>query len=138
MTSSLSAKLARYAVVGFLTLAIYMIAAKAADQLGLAPTWQASLAFISAVVVNYLLQRSWVFADSRPVASSLPRYVVMISIGYAINLVAVEALASRIPITIALLLGVVPVVISNALLNFLWVFLNGDAQCIAQPALKKR
>jgi len=132
------ARLARYAVVGFLTLAIYLLVAKGAGRLGLPLSWQVSLAFISAVVVNYLLQRSWVFADSRPAASSLPRYVVMISVGYMVNLTALEALAPRLPMTVALFLAVVLVVLCNALLSFTWVFLNRDAQGAARPALKKR
>lgn len=136
MASSLPAKLARYAVVGFLTLAIYLLVARAAGRLGLALSWQVSLAFVSAVVVNYLLQRSWVFADRRPAASSLPKYVVMISVGYVVNLVALEALAPRIPMTVALLVAVVAVVISNALLSFTWVFLNRDTRA-ARPALRE-
>jgi putative flippase GtrA len=134
----MAAKLARYAVVGFLTLAIYMIVAKAGERLGLPSTWHVSLAFISAVAVNYLLQRSWVFADSRPAASSLPKYAVMISVGYIVNLAAVETLAPRVTMTVALLVAVVLVIISNALLSFTWVFLNGDAKGTARPALKKR
>ncbi len=106
MKSSLPAKLARYAAVGFLTLAIYLLVARAAGRLGLALSWQVALAFLSAVVVNYLLQRSWVFADSRPASSSLPRYAVMISVGYLVNLVALEALAPRMPMTAALIVAV--------------------------------
>jgi putative flippase GtrA len=138
MAPSLFAKLARYAAVGLLTLAIYLIVAKAGERLGLSITWHVSLAFISAVAVNYSLQRSWVFADSRPATSSLPKYAAMISFGYAVNLFAVEALASRVPMTVALLVAVVLVVVSNALLSFMWVFLNGDAQGIAPHDLKKR
>jgi putative flippase GtrA len=132
------ARLARYAVVGFLTLAIYLFVAKVAARLGMALSWQASTAFISAVVVNYLLQRSWVFADSGPVASSLPKYVVMISVGYVVNLVALEALAPRIPVTVAMLVAVVVVVISNALLSFAWVFLDRGARTVRTDLRKDR
>jgi len=132
------AKLMRYAVVGLLTLAVYMAIAKAAGGLGLASTGQVSVAFISAVAVNYVLQRSWVFADARPATASLPKYAVMICVGYVVNLFAVEALASRVPMTVALLAAVVLVVISNALLSFTWVFLNGDAQGKTLLASKKR
>ena len=132
------AKLMRYAVVGLLTLGVYMGIANAAGRLGLTSTWQVSVAFISAVAVNYVLQRSWVFADARPARASLPRYAVMISVGYAVNLFAVEALAAHVPMTVALLAAVVLVVISNALLSFTWVFLNGDAPRKTVLALKKR
>jgi putative flippase GtrA len=138
MASSSTAKLARYAAVGFLTLAIYLVVGKTGERLGLATTWQVSLAFISAVGVNYLLQRSWVFADSRPARSSLPKYTVMISFGYLVNLLAVHMLAPRMPMTIALLVAVVLVVISNALLSFTWVFLVRDTQEVNRLALKER
>jgi putative flippase GtrA len=136
MSLSLFAKLARYAAVGLLTLAIYLSVAKAAGRLGMTLSWQASMAFISAVVVNYLLQRSWVFADCRPAASSLPKYVLMVSVGYMVNLAALEALTPRIPVTVAMLVAVVVVVISNAVLSFTWVFLDRDART-SRPALRK-
>ena len=137
MVLSTLGKLARYAVVGLLTFAIYIATAAVAGQLGLRRTWQVSLAFFCAVVVNYMLQRSWVFGDTRRATASLPKYGVMICVGYLVNLLTVEALASRMPMTIAMFVAVVLVVISNALLAFTWVFLNGGANGITRQAMKK-
>jgi putative flippase GtrA len=131
MVPSLIKKIARYATVGILTLSIYILVAKASGLFGLSLPWQVSLAFISAVVFNYLLQRSWVFADSRPVIASLPKYVAMVCVGYVVNLLAIDAMAPRISMTMALVVASALVAMSNALFSFTWVFLNGDARGVA-------
>lgn len=118
-------KVVRYTTVGILTLAIYILVAKAGGLFGLSLSWQVSLAFISAVVFNYASQRSWVFADSRPVAASLPKYVAMVCVGYVINLLAIDAMTPRISLTAALVGASVLVSISNALFAFAWVFFIG-------------
>jgi putative flippase GtrA len=123
MRQGMMAKLARYAVVGLVTLAVYLITGRLAQGLEIAMVWQASLAFTAAVTVNFLLQRAWVFADSRPAASSLPRYAVMISVGYVINYLALASLSPHLPLIMAQLFAVCLVVISNAVLAFSWVFL---------------
>lgn len=137
MASSQIKKVARYATVGLLTLAIYILVAKAGGRFGLSLSWQVSLAFISAVIFNYLLQRSWVFADSRPVAASLPKYVAMVCVGYAVNLLAIDAMTPRISLTTALVAASVLVSISNAVFSFAWVFFIGDVDGIARPPLRK-
>ncbi|NPC55459.1 GtrA family protein [Caenimonas soli] len=124
MTALLSIKLVRYAVVGALTLAIYLACGEVAHGLALPLIWQASLPFIAAVAFNYVLQRVWVFEDSRPTASSLPKYGVMIVIGYVINLLALVALSPRMPLVMAQLTAATLVVISNAFFSFFWVFLT--------------
>ena len=125
-----SAKLVRYAVVGVSTLAIYLACGEVAHGLAMPLIWQASLPFVVAVAFNYVLQRVWVFEDSRPIASSLPKYGIMIVIGYVINLLALIALSPRLPLMVAQLTAAALVVISNAFFSFLWVFLSdkGNAQ----------
>lgn len=113
----------RYATVGGLTLAIYIGLGQLLHHAGLSVPWQASLSFITAVAFNYLVQRSWVFDDSRPVRDSLPRYVLMIAVGYAINLAALFSLSPAVPLLAAQLAAVFLVVCWNAALSFCWVFL---------------
>ena len=130
MSARLPARLVRYAVVGLLTLAIYLAMGQIAHSLDLPVIWQASLSFGSAVTINYLFQRRWVFGDNRPMAASLPRYAVMIAVGFVINALALLALAPRMPLVVAQLAAGLLVVASNALLSFSWVF------CTRMAALK--
>jgi putative flippase GtrA len=119
-------RLLRYAVVGSLTLAVYLAVGHVVRRLELPLPWQASLAFMAAVTFNYLLQRAWVFEDARPARSSLPKYAVMITVGYMINLAALTAFAPRMPLLLAQLTAVILVVAWNAALSFSWVFLAGS------------
>lgn len=122
-----SGKLIRYAVVGTLTLVVYLAVGEVAHRNGLAMGWQASLAFIAAVAFNYLLQQWWVFEGAGPTASTFPKYVVMVCVGYLINLTALKSLTAHLPLLLAQLIAVTLVVLSNAGLAFTWVFLNQKA-----------
>lgn len=134
MNVRLPARLLRYAVVGLLTLAIYLAIGELARRLGLAVIWQASLSFGSAVTINYLLQRRWVFGDRRPMAASLPKFAVMIAAGFVINALALLALAPRMPPLVAQLTAALLVVASNALFAFSWVFCTRIAARNSCPA----
>jgi putative flippase GtrA len=123
----LSIRLVRYAVVGVLTLAIYLIIGQSLNWFDVPVFAQASLSFGAAVSLNYFLQKAWVFQDSRPTVSSLPKYVVMVLVGYVINLLVLIALSPRMPLLLAQLTAVVLVVASNALLSFWWVFFRAGS-----------
>lgn len=138
MTALLSIKLVRYAVVGVLTLAIYLACGEVMHELAWPLFWQASLPFIAAVAFNYVLQRVWVFEDSRPTSSSLPKYGIMIVIGYVINLLALVALSPRMPLVAAQLTAATLVVISNACFSFFWVFLTRGVGANAHEAENSR
>lgn len=118
----LSAKLARYTATGLVTLAVYLMSGAAMQQAGLTIEVLAPIAFTSAVVVNYLLQKAWVFEDSRPVTASLPRYALMVGTGYVLNSVALGTLTPSLPLLWAQMLAVMLVVSSNAAFAFFWVF----------------
>lgn len=115
-------KLMRYGIVGVLTLAVYLGAGQGMRWAGLSVAVLGPLAFTLAVAVNYLFQRAWVFNDSRPPAASLPKYIAMVSIGYLINSLVLTSLAVDMPLTLAQCLAALAVVMSNAVLSFLWVF----------------
>jgi putative flippase GtrA len=127
MAHARAAGLLRYAVVGILTLAIYMLLGGAMHRLQAPLFWEATLPFAAAVIFNYLSQRSWVFADSRPMSSSLLKYALMIAMGYTINYFALLALLPRMPLHLAQLTAVVLVVLSNAVFSFSWVFPGSGA-----------
>lgn len=117
-------RVVRYAAVGILTLGIYLVVGEWVQRSGMHFGWQATLPFATAVICNYLLQRSWVFEDARPVASSLPRYAVMIVIGWMLNTLTLFALVSVVSLLLAQLLSALLVVVSNAVFSFAWVFLD--------------
>jgi putative flippase GtrA len=118
----LSSKIIRYASVGVVTLCVYLIAGAVLYRLDFSINWVATLSFTAAVAVNYVLQKMWVFQDSRPVIASLPKYFIMILVGYVTNGFALNASISQFPLPVAQLLAASAVVISNALFLFLWVF----------------
>lgn len=118
----LSNKLIRYAFVGIITLCVYLFAGTALYRSGVSINWVATLSFTAAVAVNYVLQKMWVFQDSRPVIASLPKYFVMTLVGYVTNSFVLNASISQLPLPAAQLIAASAVVISNALFSFLWVF----------------
>jgi putative flippase GtrA len=122
-------RLLRYAAVGIATFAIYLGAGQLLNQSGLAPAWQASLAFAAAVAVNYLLQRSWVFEDGRPMSTTLPRYLTMIGIGFAVNTAAFVMLSPVVALVWAQTAAAGLVVLSNAVFSFAWVFGRRHTAC---------
>lgn len=117
-----AAKLMRYATVGFLTLAVYLAVGSGLRWVGASVGVLGALAFAVAVAMNYLLQRVWVFSDSRPVIASLPKYVVMVAVGYALNNYVLTALILEMPLIWAQCAAALAVVASNAGLSFLWIF----------------
>lgn len=118
----LSKKLFRYILVGTATLSVYLIVGTSLDRLGVSIMWLAPLSFTAAVVVNYILQKMWVFQDSRPVFASLPKFFVMTLVGYLTNSLVLSASISHFSLPVAQLLAASTVVILNALFLFLWVF----------------
>lgn len=115
-------KMLRYAITGLVTFWIYLLAGFLLDELEVPLVWLAPIAFTVAVSVNYVLQKIWVFKDSRPTISSLPKFFFMVSIGYFINSFVLIALASEMPLVLAQILAAFTVILTNALFSFLWVF----------------
>jgi putative flippase GtrA len=117
-------RIARYAAVGLLTFGVYLAAGQAALQLGFPLAARAFVPFTLAVVANYLLQRHWVFEDRRPASASLTRYVLMVTLGYAINLAVLAWAPAHMPLPVVQTAAAVLVVASNAVLAFSWVFFD--------------
>lgn len=117
-----SSKLVRYGIVGLLTFVLYLGVGELLQNASIRLSILAPVAFTAAITFNYLLQRIWVFADERPLAQSFPRYFLMICVGYLINSVVLMTLAPWVPLSIAQLLAVVLIVVSNALFSFFFVF----------------
>lgn len=119
----LSKKIIRYAVVGIVTLCVYLIAGNALYKTGFSINVVATFSFTAAVAINYALQKIWVFQDSRPVVVSLPKYFIMTLVGYLTNsLVLNSSISQLFSLPVAQLIAASAVVVSNALFSFLWVF----------------
>src|SRR5665811_693396 len=78
-------RLVRYGAVGVLTLFAYLGAGQVLSKLDVPISFIAPIAFLIAVLANYILQRKIVFLDRRPVMFSLPKYVLMVTVGLVVN-----------------------------------------------------
>ena len=122
MLFGLSPRLLRYGVVGLLTYALYAGTGHLLLRAEVSLPVLAPIAFTVAIVFNYLLQRAWVFDDSRPVSGSLPKYLRMVLVGYVINSIVLLTLVPSLSLSLAQFVAVVLVIISNGLFSFLYVF----------------
>lgn len=122
MVFQFSPRVIRYIVVGLLTYAIYAGVGQLLLRAGVRLSILAPTAFTAAIVFNYLMQRVWVFDDRRPLGTTLPKYLIMICVGYVLNSVVLIALVPSIPLSMAQFVSVILVVMSNALFSFLYVF----------------
>lgn len=136
------AKIARYTAVGLLTFGVYVAAGQAARQLQLSLAMVGTLPFTLAVITNYLLQRHWVFEDCRPISASLPKYVVMIGLGYAINVAVLTWAPLAAPLFVVQTVAATVVVLSNAVLAFFWVYFDSGRRVErhgeSEPRIEKR
>jgi len=67
-----------------------------------------------------------VFVDHRPVFSSLPEYVVMVTVGFIVNSFVLTTLSPQVPLFWSQILAALAVVITNAVFAFLWVFAGAE------------
>lgn len=122
MVFRFSPRVIRYIVVGLLTYALYAGVGQLLLRTGVRLSILAPTAFTAAIVFNYLMQRVWVFDDRRPLGTTLPKYLIMICVGYVLNSVVLIALVPSISLSMAQFVSVILVVMSNALFSFLYVF----------------
>lgn len=122
MNPVILAKLNRYAIVGIVTTAVYFGVGTTLQFFGLSINLLAFFSFTAAVIVNYIMQRLWVFVDSRPLAESLPRYICMVGIGYCMNGLTLMLLTPSASLLLAQFVALILIIASNAALSFWWVF----------------
>jgi putative flippase GtrA len=119
------ARLARYAVAGGASAATHLGVLTVLVELAqVRPIAASTIGFVASVAVSYLLQRRWVFASATPVARTLPRFLVVVGVGLALNTtilaVGTEWFAHH--YLLVQLVALVAIPISNYLLNSLWTF----------------
>ena len=79
----------RYVVVGGTALAIHLMVLQLLLRMHACAPWMASaFGFIVARLLNYTLQRLWVFRSDRSHATALPRYVAITGVMMAVNTAA--------------------------------------------------
>ena len=125
MSSSLL-RIIRYAFVGILTVSAYLGVVYALSKFDLPISYGAPIAFLTAVLINYVLQRKIVFLDHQPVISSLPKYVVMVTVGLIVNSAVLATLSPQIPLFWSQIVAVFAVVLTNTAFAFLWVFVGAE------------
>jgi putative flippase GtrA len=80
------------------------------------------------LIVSYILNSRWTFASKRPVASSLPRFAIVILVSYVINYAIVAlALKSNVNSYVAQAMGVLPYSLSTYFGSRFFVFHHSPA-----------
>lgn len=115
-------KLLRYALVGLMTMLVYLGSGAIMQFYGMPISLLASLSFVIAITVNYIMQKVWVFKNVDYDKGSLQKYFFMICAGYFVNIISLIVMTPHVSLILAQTSAVVLVVISNALFSFLWVF----------------
>ena len=115
----------RFGVVGVLTAILhYGLLYVGVEALGLNATLSSSLGFVVAVIFNYLMHYTWTFGEPAPHGQTLQRYLVMISCGFLLNGLVMDAGVRWLGLHYLLTQGLalVVVVLWNFVISNIWVF----------------
>ena len=115
-------KLFRYAIVGLMTMLVYLGSGSVMQSYGVPISLLASISFTLAITINYIMQKAWVFKNVDYDKGSLQKYIFMICSGYLINIISLILMTPFTSLFLAQMSAVVLVVISNGLFSFLWIF----------------
>lgn len=116
-------QLIRYGICGLFCTSVYVVITHALHEYLKVPlSLAASMAFIIASAISYALQYSWTFRSRRKHLSAIPRYILSVTSGLAINYVTVAFADRWLPSMPSLFLGIILVVIWNYVASRIWVF----------------
>ncbi|GGI05931.1 GtrA family protein [Egicoccus halophilus] len=118
-------RLLRYGVSGTTAALVHLLALTAlVELLAVRPVTASAMGFGCGLVVSYALQRRWVFATRRRHRRTLPRYLVVVGAGLAVNtlvlLVGTELFSHH--YAWVQLAAFVAAPANNYVLNSLWTF----------------
>jgi putative flippase GtrA len=118
-------RLVRYAVAGgFSALTHLGVLAFLVEAMSVRPVVASAIGFLVSILVSYTLQRCWVFDSPTPMWVSLPRFLAVIAVGFALNAAVMFAGTEVFDLHYlwpqALVFLLVP--LSNYSLNTLWTF----------------
>lgn len=82
----LVSRLVRYGAVGLLGTALYFLTVLfLVEKIGVDPVVAASVATVLVVVVNYVLNRTWVFESNRGHRTAFPRFLLIALVSLLLN-----------------------------------------------------
>lgn len=121
----LALQLVRYGFAGGLSFLTHLVVLVAlVEAFGVDPVIATTLGFLASVVVSYVLQHRWVFRADVPVRVAFPRFLLVTTVGLAINSL-IMGLGIRVTqqhYLLAQMVAFVAVPVSNYLLNRSWTF----------------
>jgi putative flippase GtrA len=80
---------ARYLLVGVANTAVTLIAIVLIMRLGAEVLTANLIGYVLGVGLSYTLNKMWTFRSARPVAESLPRFLLVVAVAYFANLMVV-------------------------------------------------
>lgn len=118
-------RLVRYVIAGGTAAAVHLgVLTLLVELAAMRPVIASAVGFLCGFVVSYLLQRGWVFATDLRHGLTLPRFVVVIGLGLAINSavlwIGTEYLEHHYALVQLAAFAIVP--LNNYVLNSLWTF----------------
>jgi len=121
----LALRLVRYGFAGGLSFLTHLVVLVAlVEAFGVDPVIATTLGFLASVVVSYGLQHRWVFRAELPVRVAFPRFLLVTTVGLAINslIMGVGIRVAQQHYLLAQMAAFVAVPVSNYLLNRSWTF----------------
>lgn len=116
-------RVGRFLAVGGVATAVqYLSLVMLVETLGVAEVPSSVLAFCLGAVVSYLLNYYVTFAGSSPHRQALPRFVVVVAIGLAINTLSFSLMLVLLPYLLAQVVATLVTLISNFLLHQFWIY----------------
>ncbi|GFE79933.1 cell wall teichoic acid glycosylation protein GtcA [Steroidobacter agaridevorans] len=109
---------------GASTVGQYIVLALLVEVAGMRPALASCIGYSFGAAVNYAMNRLWTFKTKLPHGQNLPRFMIMIAIGFLLSYALMHALVDGAGINylLAQILTSGIVLLSNYLLAVSWVF----------------
>ena len=122
------AETVRFCVVGATTTVVYVTIILSLLKLTGLPLAPASaVAYLFAMVLNYLLQRNWTFVSKKKHSIAVPRFIFVHAIGIVINALTLQVLTVHVGLRYAVsqIVAVLLIAVWSYLALKIWVFVKG-------------
>lgn len=129
-------KFMSFALVGAIgTLAHYSILYAVVEFWKVNPIWGSGYGAFAGLIINYILNYSLTFKSRQPHKQTLPKFTLIASLGFCLNIVLMALLTPHFYYLYAQILTTGVVLIWNFLANSLWTFQIGNSK---NTSAKKR
>jgi putative flippase GtrA len=131
---SMSASLARFALVGLAGMLVYFALLWATVELLRWPVMRATCcAFLLVAAENYLLHRYWTFRSAAPHGQALPGFLLVSMLGFCVNAAVMSVGVQRCGLNyLAVQAAAIAIVVSCNFIGASWIFRR------AKPSLTER